>query len=116
MIFGPTFGDEVIAAGLGGLPFSWEPTDRERGVPGRLLLTGSSLTVKTMGIVEVAALAANAESGPPGTAITKIRPGRPRPLRTHRVARLKPFNALSRCPESCTTRADARGRWPACQE
>jgi hypothetical protein len=25
-VFGPTFGDEVIAAGLGGLPFSWTPT------------------------------------------------------------------------------------------
>jgi hypothetical protein len=24
---GPTFGDEVIAAGLGGLPFSWGATD-----------------------------------------------------------------------------------------
>lgn len=23
MVIGPTFGDEVIAAGLGGLPFSW---------------------------------------------------------------------------------------------
>ncbi len=23
MIIGPTFGDEIIAAGLGGLPFSW---------------------------------------------------------------------------------------------
>src|SRR5262245_50977861 len=26
-VFGPTFGDEVIAAGLGGLPFSWMPSD-----------------------------------------------------------------------------------------
>jgi len=25
-VFGPTFGDEVHAAGLGGLPFSWTPT------------------------------------------------------------------------------------------
>lgn len=32
--FGPTFGEEVIAAGLGGLPFAWSPfgkiTGRER--------------------------------------------------------------------------------------
>src|SRR5262249_903893 len=36
-------------------------------------LTGSSLTTKTMGIVEVVALAANAGAGPPGTAITETR-------------------------------------------
>ena len=24
---GPTFGDETVAAGLGGLPFAWGPTD-----------------------------------------------------------------------------------------
>jgi putative Mg2+ transporter-C (MgtC) family protein len=36
-------------------------------------LTGSSPTPKTIGIVVVAALAANAEAGPPGTAITATR-------------------------------------------
>jgi len=25
IVFGPTFGDEVLAAGLGGLPFAWTP-------------------------------------------------------------------------------------------
>jgi len=30
-IFGPTFGDEVYAAGLGGLPFSWTPTGEMTG-------------------------------------------------------------------------------------
>jgi len=26
VVFGPTFGDELFAAGLGGLPFSWTPS------------------------------------------------------------------------------------------
>ena len=34
---GPTFGDEVIAAGLGGLPFSWGATDET--ITGRENLT-----------------------------------------------------------------------------
>src|SRR5262245_20114813 len=36
---GPTFGDEVIAAGLGGLPFSWGATDET--ITGRANLTGA---------------------------------------------------------------------------
>lgn len=27
VLYGPTFGDEVIAAGLGGLPFAWSETE-----------------------------------------------------------------------------------------
>jgi hypothetical protein len=27
VIYGPTFGDELVAAGLGGLPISWSPYD-----------------------------------------------------------------------------------------
>ena len=30
-IFGPTFGDEVIAAGLGGLSFGWTPEGEING-------------------------------------------------------------------------------------
>jgi|SRR5215471_8337322 len=36
-VFGPTFGDEVHAAGLGGLPFSWLPSTGE--IAGRENLT-----------------------------------------------------------------------------
>jgi len=49
---------------------------RSGAVPGQLMLatrpalTGSSPTLKTIGIVEVAALAARARGGLPGTAIT----------------------------------------------
>ena len=36
---GPTFGDEVIAAGLGGLPFTWGDTDKS--IHGRENLTAA---------------------------------------------------------------------------
>lgn len=36
---GPTFGDEVIAAGLGGLPFAWGDTDET--ITGRENLTAA---------------------------------------------------------------------------
>ena len=39
---GPTFGDEVIVAGLGGLPFSWGATDAE--IHGRENLTAAQNT------------------------------------------------------------------------
>src|SRR5580765_373883 len=39
---GPTFGDEVIAAGLGGLPFSWGATDE--AITGRENLTAAQNT------------------------------------------------------------------------
>jgi len=41
-IFGPTFGDEVHAAGLGGLPFSWVPLTGE--ISGREDLTDEQNT------------------------------------------------------------------------
>ena len=31
VVFGPTFGDEVVAAGLGGLPFSWGDDGKVEG-------------------------------------------------------------------------------------
>lgn len=40
---GKTFGDEVIAAGLGGLPFSWGETDES--IHGRLNLTAEENAV-----------------------------------------------------------------------
>ena len=39
---GPTFGDEVIAAGLGGLPFAWGDTDES--ITGRENLTAAQNT------------------------------------------------------------------------
>jgi len=39
---GPTFGDEVIAAGLGGLPFTWSDTDDS--IAGRENLTAEQNT------------------------------------------------------------------------
>ena len=39
---GPTFGDEVLAAGLGGLPFSWGETDET--ITGRENLTTAQNT------------------------------------------------------------------------
>lgn len=41
-ILGPTFGDECVAAGLGGLPFSWSTTDDS--ITGRENLTAEQNT------------------------------------------------------------------------
>ena len=47
---GPTFGDEVIAAGLGGLPFSWGATSDD--IFGRENLT-SEQNATLDGVIEV---------------------------------------------------------------
>ena len=46
---GPTFGDEVLAAGLGGLPFAWGDTDDS--ITGRENLTGEQNTTLD-GVIE----------------------------------------------------------------
>ena len=42
IVFGPTFGDELHAAGLGGQPFSWVPSTGE--ITGRENLTSEQNT------------------------------------------------------------------------